>query len=113
MNNKYYNGFASKEQYLAVKKEIEKAIVNSDALAMFEVGCMGGNVSVYADGLSFNIDTTEWTITNIECEYNMGMFEVDMIEEVYKKMGRVISAYIKYDGKEDRTYELKTRVVKL
>lgn len=113
MEKKGYNGFASKEQYLAVKKEIKNAIVNVDSLTVFEVGCTDNTINVYADGLSFNIDTMDWTITNIDCEYNMGMFEVDMIEDVYKNIGRAISAFIKYDGKEDRTYEMESRVVKL
>lgn len=115
MTNKDYNGFASKEQYLAVKKEIENAITNLDDLGTFMVTYDEDSdyINVIADGLTFDIDITELTIKHIGCGYCMDMYEVNMVQDVFNVLGRVNSAFIKYDGKEDRTYELKSRVVKL
>jgi hypothetical protein len=92
MEKRNYNGFASEAQYEAVKNAVKNAIVNYDVLATFMVTFEDKRINVYADGLSFDIDTTEETINNIECEYPMGMFEVDMVQEVYERMDDIMTA---------------------
>ena len=93
MEKKNYNGFVSEKQYDDVRNAIMKSSFNFNYYESIDIKYDGLDyVTVNADGLEFDIDFTDETITNITCDFPMGMYEIELINDVYKNVDKIYEA---------------------
>ena len=98
MENTKFNGFASEEQYLAVKKAVNDAVVYSSDLDNEIEVSFDGSIDVDFDGLKLSI--FDGTVQDIECDYAFNMFEVEMIQDIYENVEGIMAVYEQYQPKE-------------
>lgn len=105
MENKKFNGFVSEEQYEAVKKAVNDAVVySSDLDNEIEVSLDSCEFSYsidvdFQDGLKLSI-MDDASIQDIECDYAFNMFEVEMIQDIYENVEGILAVCEQYQPKE-------------
>lgn len=93
MDNKKYNGFASEEQYLAVKKAVNDAVDREEIDVNYNADCG----AIYVDGWFYSFNIIGDMLTSIEIEDSS---EFDGVMAIYDSIGDIWTAFEQYQPKE-------------